>query len=85
VSFNKLKLSQKEAEAVVRLTASDEFRVFMDIIGKDLGLMNETLIRNDMPESERSSLIGQLRFGTKLTDAVVQSKHTLQQHKQPKT
>lgn len=79
------KLSEAEAEALVRLQEQPDFKVFLGLIGVDMSQMNERLIKNDLTGDEEKKLIGQLRFGTRLTDAVVKSKHTLEQHRQPKT
>ena len=78
-------LSEPEAEALSRMQENPDFRVFLSLLGEEMAKMNEKLIKVDMPEIEKNTLIGQLRMGSRLTDAVVGSKHTLQQHKQPKT
>jgi hypothetical protein len=79
------KLTAKEAEALVNLKSNPEFGVFLQMLGEDMGQKNEILIQKDMPNSERDVLIGQLRLGSRLTRAIVESNHTLQQHRQPKT
>jgi hypothetical protein len=75
----------KECEAMLRLQQQPEFTVFLTMVAFDMSVMNERLIKADLSQSETDKLIGQLRFGARLTDAIEQSKHTLQQHRQPKT
>lgn len=79
------KLTEVEAEALVRLQEQPDFKVFLGLLGMDMAQLNEQLIKKDLANDDQNRLIGQLRLGTRLTDAVVKSKHTLEQHRQPKT
>lgn len=77
--------TEAEAEALVRLQENPDFRVFLMLMGNEMATENEKLIKTDLPDSAKNIMIGQLRMGTRLTDAIVTSKHTLAQHRQPKT
>lgn len=79
------RLTEAQAEALVRLQRSDDFSVFMSLLGQEMHQLNERLIRTDTSDSEEKKIIGQLRLGTRLTDAVVKSEDTLQQHRKPKS
>lgn len=79
------KPTEEEAEAMLRLQSYPEFTTFLGMLGKDMENLNARLILADIDQREANVLIGQLRFGSRLTDAVANCKHTLQRHRQPKT
>lgn len=80
-----IKATREQLEAIATLRRTRDFGLFMEMIGKDFEVMNERLIRANLPNDEMLRVQGQLRYGMQLTDTISNAEVELEKLKQPRT